>query len=936
MPTAADTLLEREREVSMLDALIAAAATGEAAIVSIEGPSGIGKTRLIAQARLRAAEAEFTVLSSRGSELERDFGFGVVRQLFERVVSDDPARLRRGAAAPAERIFSLTGGGDGTPADDNPSFASLHGLYWLTAHLADDGPLLLALDDLQWCDAPSLRFMAYLRTRLEGMPILVVTGVRADERVSDRGLIEAVVGEPSTVRIRPHPLSHAAVTAMVRRRLGPGADAGFCTACYRATAGNPLLTTELLKALAAEGVRPQRQQIALIEELGQRSISRAVLLRLSRLPPDATAVAQAVAVLGDDSEPSTIAALAGLDEGRAEEAMTSLVRAEILRAPPRVGFVHPLVRATIYNDVLLAERHERHRRAAELLSGAGARAQRVAGQLLLVPSRGEEWAVEALTTAAQRAIREGAPESAAAYLSRALAEDPAGDRRGELLLALGRAEALTSGPAAAEHLQQAYALLTDPRERAVAAQVLGRALLFTGSPDRAAEVARKAAAELPAELRDLRDALEAFEFFCALFGAGDRGRVLGRLQPYRTASRGAGIGAKMLAAIAAQAWMYAGGPSDAVSELSLTALAGGELIAADNGLLANCAITTLTFADRPEALEWWEAASAEAHRRGSLFAASAVSLWRGHALYRRGELIDAEQSLRTCRLQLDQWGYHELQAQIYCDAHLSSVLRARGDLAGARRALERSHDEGGSDDGARYWLGSAIELLLAELRFEEAEAATNDYADRFDDLVRNPMDAPWRSHKAQALGHLGRRDEALELVADELELARAWGAPATIARSLRTLGTLERERGLDHLEEAVALVAGSPARLEHAHALTALGETLRRMRRPTAAREPLRAALEIAGACGADGLAGRIRTELYATGARPRAATLTGVGSLTATERRVAELAAQGATNREAAEALFVAPKTVEMHLGNVYRKLGISSRRDLRAALSE
>jgi predicted ATPase len=268
MPLAADTLLEREREVSMVDAMIEAAATGEAAVASIEGPPGIGKTRLIAQARLRAARANFTVLTARGSELERECGFGVVRQLFERLVADDPARLRRGAAAPAERIFSLAGGGDGTSADDNPSFASLHGLYWLTAHLAEDRPLMLALDDLQWSDAPSLRFMAYLRTRLEGMPILVVTGVRADERVSDGGLIEALVGEPSTVLIRPQPLSHGAVAAMVRQRLGPGADAGFCTACYRATAGNPLLTTELLKALAAEGVRPQGEQIAVIEELG--------------------------------------------------------------------------------------------------------------------------------------------------------------------------------------------------------------------------------------------------------------------------------------------------------------------------------------------------------------------------------------------------------------------------------------------------------------------------------------------------------------------------------------------------------------------------------------------------------------------------------------------------------------------------------------------
>ncbi len=934
-PIAAEALLEREREVSVLDDLIAAAASGTAAVASIEGPPGIGKSRLIAQARQRAAAAGFAVLAGRGSELEREFAFGAVRQLFERSVTDDPAPLRRGAAASAQPIFFAAGGAEGSSPGENPSFASLHGLYWLTVHLADHRPLLLALDDLQWCDAPSLRFVAYLRSRLESLPILVVVGVRADEPVSRAGLIEAIVSEPSTVPIRPRPLSEAAVAELVRERLGPEAQPGFCAACHRVTGGNPLLTTELLKALADDGVRPVDQEIALIEELGPRSMSRGVLLRLSRLPAEATTVVHAVAVLGDDADPSMIAALAGLDEERVAEAIGALTRAEILRAQPPWGFVHPLIAASIYNDVLLGERQLSHRRAAELLAGAGATPQRVAGQLLLAPARGERWAVDALANAAARALRAGAPESAAAYLSRALAEDPGGDRRGELLLALGRAEALTSGPAAAEHLEMAYELLDEPQDLAFAAQVLGRALLFTGSPARAAEVARRAAAGLPAELEDLRDALEAFELFCALFGAGHRG-VLDRLQRYRARPVGPGVGSKMLAAITAQAWMYACGPSDAVSELSLAALAGGELIAADNGLLANCPITNLTFADRPEALDWWDIARADAHRRGSLFAVSAVDLWRGHALHRRGELIEAEQSLRACLVELDQWGYDELEAHIYCDAHLSAVLRERGDLPAARRALERSHDPGGTDDGARYWLNAAIELLLAERRFEDALAAADDYARRFEELVRNPMDAPWRSHKARALDHLDRRDEAVELLAAELELARTWGAPGTLARTLRTLGRLQRERGLEHLDEAVGVVAGSPARLEHAKALAALGESLRRMRRPTAAREPLRTALEIAEACGADGLAEQVRTELYATGARPRAATITGVGSLTASERRVAELAADGATNREAAEALFVTPKTVEMHLGNVYRKLGIRSRRELPARLAE
>jgi DNA-binding NarL/FixJ family response regulator len=156
-----------------------------------------------------------------------------------------------------------------------------------------------------------------------------------------------------------------------------------------------------------------------------------------------------------------------------------------------------------------------------------------------------------------------------------------------------------------------------------------------------------------------------------------------------------------------------------------------------------------------------------------------------------------------------------------------------------------------------------------------------------------------------------------------------------VGRTLRVLGTLEREAGIPRLQEAVAVLEGSAARLEHAKALAALGGALRRARQPTEAREPLRRALELADACSAAPLAERVRSELYATGARPRTEALSGVESLTASEKRVADLAAAGQTNRDIAQALYVTPKTVEVHLSNVYRKLGIKSRRELAGAMS-
>ena len=205
----------------------------------------------------------------------------------------------------------------------------------------------------------------------------------------------------------------------------------------------------------------------------------------------------------------------------------------------------------------------------------------------------------------------------------------------------------------------------------------------------------------------------------------------------------------------------------------------------------------------------------------------------------------------------------------------------------------------------------------------------DEFARRFSHYA-NPAYARWRTCKAQAFDRLERRDEAIAFAEEELELARAWGAPGPVGTTLRILGTLRREDGLDDLRAAVEVLEGSAARLELAKALAALGSALRRFKAPSEAREPLRRALELASACAATGLVEHVRGELHATGARPRRDAASGPEALTPSERRVADLAAGGDTNRDIAQVLFVTPKTVEVHLSNAYRKLGIRSRREL------
>ncbi|HYI18304.1 MAG TPA: AAA family ATPase [Solirubrobacteraceae bacterium] len=921
---ASSLLLERDGELATLDDLVAGAAGGSGRLVLIEGPAGIGKSGLLAGLRERAQPA-LQVLQARAGELEREFAYGVVRQLFEARVA---ARGElTGAAAPAAALFETAA----TPAQEGAaSFAALHALYWLTLDLAAEHPVLLAIDDLHWTDRPSLRFLAYLARRLDGAPVLVAATLRSAEPGTDPGLLAEIVHDPATFPLRPGPLSRAATTALIRERLAGDADPAFCAACHEATGGNPLLLRQLLRALEAEGVRPVADQAAVVRAVGPRAVSSTVLLRLSRLSDDARAVARATAVLGESADLPRVAALAGIDERAVAAASGELIRAEIVRPEPPPGFVHPLVRDAVYHELPPAERQLEHERAAEMLHEAGAPVEQTAAQLLLAPRRGAAWATDLLQRAGGDAVRRGAAESAVAYLRRALEEPPAPEQRMQVLMALGVAEALTSGPAAAQHLREVHDALDDPRARAELANVLCRAMLFTGDPVQAEAVATQDAAALGPEDADLARGLEAFGLISYYFGAGGE-RPLERLEALRHPP-GPGVGARALAGVAAYDWANRGGHADECVELARQAIAGGVLAGMDSTLLSIPPTLVLVLADRADALDELHKLDEIGHRRGSLLDVSSLQLWVGYARWRRGELEAAEDLLRQAYEALNAYGIG-LGPRAYSDSFLAEVLIDRGDLAGARAAHNTNRDQGDWSDGARYWQHARMRLLLAEQQWDEALDAADAFADRFAMHADSPG-TPWRVVRADALERLDRIDEARVTAEEELAAARVWGAPGTVGRALTQLGRLEREDGIPRLEEAVALLDGSPARLALARALAALGSAQRHARRPAEAREPLRRALELATACGAPPLAEQARSELYAAGARPRTEALAGVEALTASEKRVADLAATGDTNRDIAQTLYVTPKTVEVHLSNTYRKLGIRSRRELAGAL--
>jgi DNA-binding CsgD family transcriptional regulator len=931
-------LLERDGELAALESLIDTGSSG-GRLLAIEGPPGIGKTALLAEVRGLAQEAGMQVLGGRGSELERSFSYGVVRQLFEPLLAsvrdDERGELLVGAAALAVPLFDPALLAAAPSADS--SLATLHGLYWLTANLAARRRLLLALDDLHWCDLPSLRWLAYLLPRMEGLDLSVVVGLRPEEPGQDPGLLGQILSDPLAAVIRPAPLSAGAASQVVRDALSPEAEDAFCVACWEETGGNPLLLRELVHAIAAERLAPIDANVPRLRELGARAGSRATAVRLSRLPREATMLAQAVATLGDDTDLHHAASLAGLDEQAASELVRALARLDVLRARPPLGFVHPLIRAAVYDSLTPLERERGHARAARLLTEAGAEPEHVAAHLLRSPPGDDPQVAATLRHAAHRASSRGASDSAVAYLRRALAEPPPAAERVELLLELGSAETLVDGDGAIEHLREALELTDDPIRRAHIALLLGRQL-FLLRGEEADAVFLEALAELDGADADLENQLEAGLITNGLFAPSRYHDARERLERLRHRSADQTIGEKLLLCLRAYHDARAGVPAADVVPLARRAVADGTLVRSNvsGALFPLC--TVLGMADLDEVLALYEDLLAEAHRRGSTFAFAAVKVFRAQTLIWRGDLREAESDARDALAAADAWGPSARLAG-HGAAFLADSLMEQGRLGEAAGCLARVSPGESLPESVRllYLRDSATRLRILRGDMAGGLAELLEAGRQFESVgSRNPAFIPWRSPAALALLQRGERDEARRLAGEEVELARGWGAPRALGAALRTAGLVEGdEGGLALLGEAVEVLSGCPAKLEHARARAELGAALRRAGHRAQAREHLRRAVELATICGAAPLAARTETELLATGARPRRIALHGVESLTPSERRVAEMAAQGQSNREIAQALFVTQRTVEVHLTSAYRKLDISSRSQLAAAMS-
>jgi DNA-binding CsgD family transcriptional regulator len=934
----AGVLVERERELETLREGLDRARAGEGTLLLIEGPAGVGKTALARAARAAAGRERITPLEARGSELEQPFAFGVVRQLLEPLIGKEPghADLFAGGAGAAARLFEPD---ERQPLGADVGFEALHSLYWLVVNIADRAPVLVLVDDCQWADHDSLRFLDYLAQRIEGVPVaMLLTGRPPDPAGDEAGPLWAhMASRPSAVALYPRPLSEPAAVALARQRLGAEAAEEFCRACHTATGGNPLFLRELLRALDAAGIVPSAAAAGEVQAVGPAAVSRFVLHRLAALGPAAAELARAVAVLGDDSELPLAARVSGLSDDAARHAADALVRADIFVHAERLGFVHPIVRAALYEDLAPGERQARHAAAAEALAAEGAPAERLTVHLLLTAPTGDQHRVATLRSAAAGAARRGAPRAAAECLRRALAESSAGQERAEILAELGRCEVATMQfEAAEEHLRAALTSGAALTTRADAASMLGRCAIVSGG--RSAQAAVGALTSLAAELWPL-DPERSLELGSELLMVTTaipplRPGHAAQLRRFRDLARGH-PGFEAVAKIhGAQEHIFRGSPAAAAVEEVQAALRAGLPPAAETNA-AFLALLTLRLAERYEPAVWLlDVALERARREGHATRQGIIHGQRAAIALAQGSLHDAQVEAETGLQLLEEphFAVRQLVA-VAIVVHIErGTLDAAADLAQTGEALGIGEDR---VYVAEFLIGRG-RLRIAQGHVEEGVADLLWCGQRLEALgLLWPSD--WKAFAVPALASLGEKQLATKLAREQLAAARRVGAPGALGRSLRAAAAAAGgDDRLALLQEAVSVLEHSSARLELAHALADLGAELSRCGRRPEGRDAQRRAIKLASQCGALALAERAMAELHAGPGRRARMELTGPTALTAAEWRVCRQAAEGQTNREVAQALFVTEKTIERHLSSAYQKLGIRSRFQLASALNQ
>lgn len=926
-------LLEREAELARLAESAEQARAGRGSLTVIEAASGLGKTTLLDEAAVGIASRGLRVRTARGSDLERAFSYGIVRQLLERPLRDRQVRERVlvGAAHAAARLLH-------TPLTEEPPdvspFPMLHALYWTVANLCEDAPLALLVDDAHDADSASLRFLGYLAGRVSDLPVMIVLACRPPQGSPRDSDLAELLAECRHETLTTAPLSTAAVQSMIEAHLAKTADPTFRDAVTAATGGNAFYVHELLREVAGRRLEPTADNAAWAAELVPPVIVRSLLFRMAALPAASIPLARACAVLGDGASLARCAELADVPEDEAARAADALVAVGIFHSGPTAAFAHPILRTAVLADFGRHAAATWHARAANLLAQASAPPQAVAAHLLRTPPSGDVEAARVLLRAARDANRTNSPKAAADYLRRALDEQPPDPLHADVLFDLGHVEATLGDPAGLEHLREAVRLTVDPAARAVRAIRLADFLMRSGQISDVIGVLGHALEGL-----DGRDPELALRVRTIRYWAGRQHRVTydsvaPELPALRLMADGPDSPGRRqllvyLAAEAAHGETYATAAATLDRALAAPGLLNFHAIDSIPTYVALLTLCALERFDEFEALS--ERILASAGGQGVLLGFLVVSTFQVLALVRRGLPVAAAEEARVALESAEQQGWQVGAPALVALRAVALIEQGAVDDAGDVLTGVTDCVVPAGFPSAMVNLANG-QLDIARGRIQPGVAALLRCGDELDSLgMHSPGIVPWRALVAAAQLADGDLEAARVWAQSADELARRVGGPIAMGQASRVLAhTIAGPAGIDALRASVVTLTGAGSGLELARANIDLGAALRRSGRVTESRDHLRAGLDIAIRAGAVPLAERARDELLAAGARPRPSQGVGALALSPSESRVARMAAQGMTNTTIAQTLFVSRKTVEKHLANAYRKLGIESRRQL------
>jgi len=933
----------RAAESQVLSEALECAESGRAAVVLIEGEAGIGKTRLLDEALADAARRQVQVAAGRAEELEQTRPFGLVASAFGCARnSGDPRR-----AAIAGLLAAGTGGELGpitVTSDPGLRFRVVDALADLAEELALTGPMVIGVDDLQWADPSSLLTLGTISRRLADLPVVLIGCMRPSPRAPELDRLVATVEAGGGRQLALRALADQAVVELVTEtiaaRPGPALLAGISGA-----AGNPLFVTELLWALAQDGaIRTSAGRADVAVVTLPPTLRLTILHRLSFLPGDTLQALRAASILGSGFTLTDLAAVTGRSALDLSVTLAEAVRARVIEDDGNaLRFRHDLIRDAIYGDIPLSVRRALHREAGQRLADSGAAAVLVAEQLSRGASKGDTTTIGWLTRAARQAVATS-PEIATELLGRAIGlmdlQDPSRDR-----VLAEQADSLMLAGRIPEAEAACRALLDRDHDQSVAGTArmcLGRALLAGGL---------------------VRDGLRELEFAAE--------------SPLLSAVERAG----------ALAW--AGFARFSVGDLDGAAVAARQAMSAatsaDDAVTTSIAMTTLARVSESRAQfskalqiidDAAQLADESAGRQGHRYP---VNIARGHILIELGRPAEGRAALEAGRRISEELGVRwplasyeaylglerfvsgewddaiaELEASLELAAELgetysrmyghhvlSLIALHRNDVRRAEEsAVAAARELVGSGPRYRAHWAKWVRALLLEAGGQSADALVT-LAHCWDQCVSSGLAQEYPVFGADLIrlalagGEPGRARDVAAAVA---EMAGKEAVPWIAGAALRCQGLAERDA--DALQAAVAMFARGSRPLELALAAEEAGTILAGEGSQDQGRPLLDRAIEIYEHLGAVRDVARAERVLREAGIRrgrrgPRGRPSIGWASLTPAERTVAELVAEGLSNPQIGQRLYVSRRTVQTHLAHVFAKLDIATRAQLAAEVT-